>query len=91
MASEEPDVRDPGQEAHRGAAESQAGIHSRDPAVSSPQGRAGKREADERAKLAAEEPDAHGVERLRFADRFGTRQMPLPRSLAHLKREVSEK
>jgi hypothetical protein len=34
--------------------------------------------ADEWAKLAAEKPDAHGVE-------------PLPRSLAHLKREISEK
>jgi hypothetical protein len=38
----------------------------------------GNEKADEWAKPAAEKPDAHGVE-------------PLPRSLAHLKREISEK
>jgi ribonuclease HI len=38
----------------------------------------GNEKADEWAKLAAESPDARGVE-------------PLPRSLAHLKREISEK
>jgi ribonuclease HI len=38
----------------------------------------GNEKADEWAKLAAENPDAHGVE-------------PLPRSLTHLKREISEK
>jgi len=45
--------------------------------------------ADERAKLAADEPDSHGVEWLQYADRYGRRPMPLP--LAHLKRGVSEK
>jgi hypothetical protein len=38
----------------------------------------GNEKADEWAKLAAEKPDARGVK-------------PLPRSLAHLKREISEK
>jgi hypothetical protein len=41
-------------------------------------GVAGNEKADEWAKLAAEKPDARGVE-------------ALPRSLAHLKREISEK
>jgi hypothetical protein len=47
----------------------------------------GNEKADEWAKLAAEEPDAHGVEWLQG----GARPMPLPRSLAHLKREITEK
>jgi hypothetical protein len=47
----------------------------------------GNEKADEWAKLAAEEPDARGVERLKE----GARPMPLPRSLAHLKRDISEK
>jgi hypothetical protein len=50
-------------------------------------GVAGNGKADEWAKLAAEEPDAGGVEWLEG----GARPMPLPRSLAHLKREISEK
>jgi len=45
-------------------------------------GVAGNWKADEWAKLAAEEPDARGVE---------AHAMPLPRSLARLKRENSEK
>jgi hypothetical protein len=51
----------------------------------------GNEKADEWAKLAAEEPDAHGVEWLGYADRYGRRSMPLPRSLANIKREISEK
>jgi hypothetical protein len=47
----------------------------------------GNEKAYEWAKLAAEEPDARGVEWLQG----GTRPMPLPRSLAHFKREISEK
>jgi hypothetical protein len=47
----------------------------------------GNEKADEWAKLAAEEPNAHGVEWLQA----GARPMPLPRSLTHLKREISEK
>jgi hypothetical protein len=46
----------------------------------------GMRTPDERAKLAAEEPDAHGVEWLQA----GARPMLFRRSLAHLKREISE-
>jgi len=49
----------------------------------------GNKKADEWAKLAADEPDAHGVERLAHAD-GSPRSMPLPRSLAHLSREASE-
>jgi hypothetical protein len=46
------------------------------------QGVVGNNEADKWAKLAAEEPDTHGVEWLGFADKYGRRPMPLPRSLA---------
>jgi hypothetical protein len=55
------------------------------------QGVAGNEKADEWAKIAIEEPDSHGVEWLGFADRYGRRPMPLPRSLANIKREISEK
>jgi len=51
----------------------------------------GNEKADEWVKLAAEEPDAHGVKWLGYSDRVEARAMPLPRSLAHLQREVSEK
>jgi hypothetical protein len=51
----------------------------------------GNEKADERAKLAAEEPDARMVEWMQFLDYDEARLMPLPRSLAHLKREISEK
>jgi len=47
--------------------------------------------ADEWAKLAAGEPDARGVEWLRYGDRYGIRRMPPPRSLANLRREIAEK
>ena len=47
--------------------------------------------ADEWTKLAAEEPDVRGVEWLGYSDRAEARAMPLPRSLAHLKREITEK
>jgi hypothetical protein len=50
----------------------------------------GNEKADEWAKLAAEEPEAHGVEWLGYADKYGRRPMPLPRSLANIKREISE-
>ena len=51
----------------------------------------GNEKADEWAKLAAEEPDARGVEWLAYSDRAEARSMPLPRSLANIKREISEK
>jgi hypothetical protein len=53
----------------------------------------GNEKADEWAKLVAEEPDTHGVEWMRFSpsDRNRARTMPLSRSLAHLKRDISEK
>ena len=54
-------------------------------------GAAGNENADEWAKLAVGEPDAHGVEWLGYSGRVEVRAMPLPRSLAHLKREISEK
>jgi len=47
--------------------------------------------ADEWAKIAAEEPDTHGVEWLNYLEQTEVRPMPLPRSLANLKREISEK
>jgi len=54
-------------------------------------GTAGNEKADEWAKIAAEEPGAHGVEWRSYSDRMEVRAMPLPRSLANLKREISEK
>ena len=51
----------------------------------------GDEKLDEWAKQAAEEPDARGVEWLRYGDRYGVRCMPLPRSLANLRREIAEK
>jgi len=54
----------------------------------------GNEKADEWAKLAAEEPDARGVEGLEwftYWDRPEERSMPLPRSLANIKREITEK
>jgi len=47
----------------------------------------GNEVADKWAKLAASEPDAHGVESLTLAD--GTRPPARPTSLAHLRRRVS--
>jgi len=50
--------------------------------------------ADEWDKLAADEPDAlgeDGLEWLTYSDRLEERLMPLPRSLANIKREVAEK
>ena len=54
-------------------------------------GVAGNEMADEWAKIAAEEPDTHGVEWLNYSDRTEVQEMPLPRPLANLKREISEK
>jgi len=54
-------------------------------------GIAGNEKADEWAKTAAEEPDTRGVEWVSYSDRSEARAMPLPRSLANLKREISEK
>ena len=38
-----------------------------------------------------EVPDVRGLEWLSYLDRNEAREIPLPRSLAHLKREISEK
>jgi len=54
-------------------------------------GVAGNEKADEWAKLAAEEPDARGVERLSYLDREEARTMAFPGSLANLKLEISKK
>jgi len=42
-------------------------------------------------RSAAEEPDTHEVEWLNYSDRTEARAVPLPRSLANLKREISKK
>jgi len=47
----------------------------------------GNEKVDEWAKIAAEKPEARGVEWLQG----GARPVPLPRSLAHIKREISTK
>jgi len=56
-------------------------------------GVAGNEKADEWAKVAAEEPDARGVEWLNYdyGGRSEVRAIPLPRSLTTLKRGISEK
>jgi hypothetical protein len=59
--------------------------------VPGPSGGAGNEKADEWTRLAAEEPDAHGVEWLGYADDYGRRLMPPSRSLTTVKRETSEK
>jgi len=51
----------------------------------------GNEKADEGARQAAEEPDAPGVEWMGYRDRYGKRQMPLPRSLANISREITAK
>jgi ribonuclease HI len=56
-------------------------------------GVAGNEKADQWAKVAAEEPDTRGVEWLHYSydGRTEARAFPLPRSLANIKREISEK
>jgi len=54
-------------------------------------GVAGNEKADEWAKIAAGEPNTRGVEWLSSSGRTEVRAAPLPRSLANLKREISEK
>ena len=51
----------------------------------------GNERADREANVAAEEPDGRGVEWLGYTDRYGRRRMPLPRSIANIRREVAEK
>ena len=51
----------------------------------------GNKKADECAKITAGEPNTHGVEWLSSSGRTKGRVAPLPRSLASLKREISEK
>ena len=84
-------IRTPGKEAHRSAAESPAGYHHRDPVVpgaqESPREREGQRMGQTRGRGARH----LWVEWLSYTDRPGARAMPLPRSLAHLKREITEK
>ena len=50
----------------------------------------GNEKADEWAKHAAEKPEPRGVQCLGCSDTTEARIMPLPRALAHLKREISE-
>ena len=56
-----------------------------------PKGVQRNEKAEEWANLAAEEPDARGVEWPSYTDRPGARAMPLRRSLTHLKQEITEK
>ena len=51
----------------------------------------GNENADGWAKIAAEEPDTRGVEWQSYLDRAEVRPMPLPGSLASLKREITDK
>ena len=56
-----------------------------------PKGVAGNEKVGEWATTAVEEKDAHGLEWLNYSDRTEVRARPLPRSLANVKREISEK
>jgi len=53
-------------------------------------GIAGNEKAIELARIAAEKPETCGVEWLIYSDRPEARAMPLPRSLANFKREISK-
>jgi len=81
-------VRSPGAGAHRRTAE---GIIIEIRWCPAHNGAAGNEKADEWAKIVAGERDTRGVEWLSCSDRAEVRAMPLPRSLANLKREISEK
>jgi len=43
------------------------------------------------AKVAAEEPDSHGVGRFRHSGKYGQRWTPITASPAHLRRRISDK
>jgi len=51
----------------------------------------GNERADKEAKLAAEEPEGWDVEWLGHTDRYGRRGMPLPGSIANIRRGVAER
>jgi len=51
----------------------------------------GNKKADEWEKIAAEEPNTRGVGWLSYLDRVEACMVPLPRSLANLKREIFDK
>ena len=84
VTSDDPNARGHGQKAHRCTPRQGARSASRDPVVSGPPGHRRKRKW---AKLAADEPNAHGVPR----GRVSQRRFPLSRSLGNLKRGSSEK
>jgi len=98
IASDEPG---PGQKYALEARRRIAALRTKEPNVRieirwcpSHQGIEGNEVADEWAKLAADEPDVHGVEWFATRNPDGTvtqRHFPLPRSLANVKRESSEK
>ena len=97
MTSDEPG---PGQKYALQAREHIAALRAKEPNVRieirwclSHQGIEGNEIADEWAKLAADEPDAHGVEWFSIRNPDGShseRKFPLPRSLANAKRDFAE-
>jgi len=94
MASEEPG---PGQQYALQARMHIAALRRARPGVTieircpAHKGIAGNEKADEWAKIAAKEPDTRRVEWLNYSDRVEAHAMPLPRSLANLKRATPEK
>jgi len=86
-----PAVRPSGKEAHRCGRQGRASP-LRSGGARPTRASLGNEKADEWAKIAAEEPDTRGVEWLNYDynGRSEVRAMPLPRSLANLKREISE-
>jgi len=95
MASDEPG---PGQQYAQQARKHVATLHQSRPGIiievwSCPahKGVAGNEKADEWAKIGPEKPGTRGVQSPNFPVRAEVRGAPLPRSLANLKREISEK
>jgi len=98
MTSDEPG---PGQKYAPEARRHIATLRAKEPNVKveirwrpSHQGIEGNEIADEWAKIAADEPDAHGVEWFSTTNPDGTvseRVFPLPRSFANVKRGLSER
>jgi len=54
-------------------------------------GVAGNQKEEEWATQAAEEPDIRGVTWMGYSDKYGKLRMPLPGSLADVKREIAKK